>query len=56
MNSMQSTRLPLPWKNEKQPASVIWMSVGFLRVSGGQLLLGRDNRGVARSCEWQIRK
>lgn len=26
------------------------------RASDGQLLLGRDNRGVARSCEWQIRK
>ena len=50
MNGMQSTRLPLPWKNEKQPVSVIWMSVEFLRVSGGQLLLGRDDRSVPRSC------
>ena len=50
MNGMQSTRLLLHQKNEKQPASVIWMSVEFLRVSGGQLLLGRDDRSVPRSC------
>lgn len=43
-------------KNEKHPVSVIWMSVAFHRVSDGKLLLGRDDRSVPRSCEWQIRK
>lgn len=56
MNGTQSTKLPLTRKNEKQPVSVIWMSVAFHRVSDGKLLLGRDDRSVPRSCEWQIRK
>ena len=51
MNGTQSTRRPLPRKNEKQPVSVIWMSVAFHRVSDGKLLLGRDDRSVPRSCE-----
>ena len=38
------------WYAKYKPASVIWMSVEFLRVSGGQLLLGRDDRSVPRSC------
>ena len=40
-----------PTQEEQEAAvSVIWMSVEFRRVSAGQLLLGRDDRSVPRSC------